>query len=290
MNKKLIISVLVLFITSATVSAQTKTTFNKPIQSSNTVKASNDATYNIGITGGGTLTEWLHFGGNHTKFEQPIPQSLGIIGGICVERLMTRNVTIGVEALFAMRKTELSHTLVDFPYEVDKWDDIKKKFNVNYNEIDIQIPFSYYFGNSFNAKLRPYVFAAPRVSIPLNGEMRWHKDGESITSEFDTTSMNQSNFKPYNIGLVVGGGIMMRFNLPSYYFLMKLDASYHFGFINTHTEDEMNDNVNQLFGTGYIEPKLLEKRFSSDVNVKLSIFFPLKKQLKGACMNWGEYD
>ncbi len=294
MNKKLTITILALFIMSVSVSAQTKTRFNKPIQSSNTPKASNDATYNIGITGGGTLTEWIHFGGNNTKFKQPIPQSLGIVGGIAFERLMNKHVTIGIEALYAIRQTELSHTLTDFPIGINSYNDIKKRFNVNYNEIDIQIPFSYYLGNSFNARFRPYVFAAPRVSIPLNGKMRWQKDyyldGKIDKTESDTISMSKSNFKSYNIGLVLGAGIMMRINLSNYYFLAKLDASYHAGFINTHTEKEMNDNIGHVIGSSYIEPKLLEKRFSTDANIKLSLFFPLKKQLKGACMNWGEYD
>ena len=294
MNKKLIIAILVLLTTSISVSAQTKTTFNKPIQSSNVPKASNDAKYNIGITGGGTLTEWIHLGGNNTRFKQPILKSLGVIGGVSVERLMNNHVTVGIEALYAIRKTELNHTLVDFPCGANQWYNIKKQFDVNYNEVDIQFPVSLYFGNSFNVKTRPYIFAAPRVSIPLNGQMLWKKDyisgDQIIRSESDTTTMNKSNFKPYNIGLVLGGGIMMRINLSNYYFLVKADASYHIGLLNTHTKDEMNDNVGQVIGSSYIEPVLLEKRFSTDVNLKLSVFFPLKKQLKGACMNWGEYD
>ena len=268
--------------------------FKKPIQPAYSPNASNDAIYNIGITGGGTLTEWIHFGGNNTHFKQPIPKSLGIIGGISFERVMNSHYSIGIEALYAMRQTELSHTIVDFPIGIGKYNDIKKQFSVNYTEVAVQAPISYYFNNTPNSTFRPYVFAAPRVSVPLSGTMRWQKDyyldGKIDKTESDTISMSKQNFQTFNVGLVLGAGVMMRINLSSYYFLIKLDASYHAGFINTHTKEEMNDNIGHVIGSSYIEPKLLEKRFSTDANLKLSIFFPLKKQLKGACMNWGEYD
>lgn len=111
-----------------------------------------------------------------------------------------------------------------------------------------------------------------------------------LRTQYDTVAMSKQNFQIFNVGVVLGAGVMMRINLSSYYFLVKLDASYHIGLINTHTQLEMDDEIDNVVGSSYIEPKLLEKRFSTDANIKLSIFFPLKKQLKGACMNWGEYD
>jgi hypothetical protein len=31
-------------------------------------------------------------------------------------------------------------------------------------------------------------------------------------------------------------------------------------------------------------------RFNTDAAVKITLMFPLKKQLQGACIRWGEYD
>lgn len=283
---------LALCLISYSVTAQTKSQFKKPLQAAYSPNASNDATYNIGITAGGTLTEWIHLGGSETHFTQPIPQSIGLIGGVAFEKMIKKNYSIGIEALYAMRQTELSHTLVNYPVGIDQWDDINKRFNVNYTEVAVQAPFSMYFNNTPNATVRPYIFAAPRVSVPLSGEMRWQREYTNGTqpTQNDTIAMSKQNFQLFNIGLVLGGGIVTRVNLSSYYFLVKLDASYHVGFINTHTAKEMDDNIGSVIGSSYIEPKLLEKRFSTDANLKLSLFFPLKKQLKGACMSWGEYD
>lgn len=293
-KSSIIIIVLAMCLISLSTSAQTKKTFNKPLQAAYSPNASNDAKYNVGITGGLTFTEWIHLGGTKTNFNHPIMPNMGIIGGVTFEKLLNNRTSVGIEALYAMRNVELSHTIVDFPIGIDQWNDVEKKFNAEYTEIAVQAPFSYYFNNTPNATLRPYVFAAPRITVPLSGTMHWEKqymlNDTVLSAQHDTISMSKQNFQLFNIGLVLGGGVVMRVNLNSYYFLVKLDASYHIGLINTHTPEEMDDNIGNVIGSSYIEPKLLEKRFSTDANLKLSLFFPLKKQLKGACMNWGEYD
>ena len=290
----LIIMLMAMCLISISATAQTKKQYSKPIQPAYSPNASNDAKYNIGITGGGTFTNWIHLGGSGTTFNHPIPQNLGIIGGLTFEKVLNKHSSFGVEALFAMRNVQLSHTVLDLPVAIDQSNDITKIFSANYNEIAIQAPYSYYFNNTPGATFRPYVFAAPRITVPLSGEMRWEKqymmNDSLLRTQFDTVAMSKQNFQIFNVGVVLGAGVMMRINLSSYYFLVKLDASYHIGLINTHTQLEMDDEIDNVVGSSYIEPKLLEKRFSTDANIKLSIFFPLKKQLKGACMNWGEYD
>ena len=293
----LIILTLAVCFANLPVSAQIKKQFNKPIQSAYTPKTTTDARYNIGITGGGTLTEWLHFGGTNTRYSQPIMNSLNLIGGVTVERMLSKTSSVGVEALFALRNTQLNHTLDQFPTAIDTWSTITKSLNVNYMEVAVQVPYTMYFGGAAATTFRPYVFAAPRVSVPLSGTMVWEKTirpydqpEATPTVEQDTVEMTLANYQPFNVGLVLGGGILMRINLSNYYFLVKLDASYHAGFINTHTKMENDAAIETVYGASYIEPKLLGMRFSTDANLKLTLLFPLKKQLKGACMNWGEYD
>ena len=290
----LIIMVMALCLIGVSVSAQTRKQYSKPLQPAYSPNASNDAKYNIGIIGGGTFTNWIHLGGSGTTFSHPIQQNLGIIGGLTFEKVVNNHTTVGIEALYAMRNVQLSHTLADFPVAINMSNDINKNFNASYTEVAIQAPFSLYFNNTPNATFRPYVFAAPRITVPLSGTMLWEKEymlnDSLLSTQLDTVAMSKQNFQIFNIGVVLGAGVTMRINLPSYYFLIKLDASYHVGLLNTHTKLEMEDEIDHVVGSTYIEPKLLEKRFSTDANIKLSIFFPLKKQLKGACMNWGEYD
>lgn len=290
----IIITLALCLISVSATAQQTKKQFSKPLQAAYSPNASNDAKYNIGITGGLTFTEWIHLGGTKTTFDHPLLDNMGIIGGLTFERILNSHTSVGIEALYAMRNVDVSHVLLDFPVAIGQSNDILKHLDADYTEIAVQAPFSYYFNNTPNATFRPYIFAAPRVTIPLAGSMRWEKqyllNDTILNTTYDTIAMSKQNFQVFNLGVVLGGGVVMRINLNSYYFLVKLDASYHVGLINTHTREEMDDNIGSVIGSSYIEPKLLEKRFSTDANLKLSIFFPLKKQLKGACMNWGEYD
>ena len=48
-----------------------------------------------------------------------------------------------------------------------------------------------------------------------------------LRTQYDTVAMSKQNFQIFNVGVVLGAGVMMRINLSSYYFLVKLDASYH---------------------------------------------------------------
>jgi hypothetical protein len=94
----------------------------------------------------------------------------------------------------------------------------------------------------------------------------------------------------WNIGLVAGVGVRYRLRISNYYLLFKLDLSGHAALINSFSKEEINGESENVIGASYIDPYLMQKRFNTDASVKLSILFPLKKPLKGACMRWGEYD
>ena len=272
--------------------------FNKPLQSPSQRKTSNVAKYNVGISGGLSLTHWIHTGGLENDFEQPITDGLGPVFGVSVERLLNSRMSVSLEGFYAMRKTSLYYnSLNSLAISYGNSSDYKKNFSIEYNQIEIQVPVTFYLSNAINTRIRPYVFAAPRISIPLNGTEKMEYqflDSNSANSESDSlnvqTDLNKSNFRKWNVGIVGGVGVLFKINMNNYYFLVKVDASYNFNLINSFTDDEKNATVPNVLGVGYIEPSLLGKRFITDGTVKATVLFPLKKQLKGACMKWGEYD
>lgn len=288
----LILLAVTLFINVLTANAQ----FNKPLSTRFTKSKSTDALWNLGITGGAHLTQWYHFGGTNTKYDMPVGKSLGYMGGLSLERMINARMSVSLEAMYFMRNIEFSYEMKDFPVALNAWNDITKRVHASYNEVVVQVPYTYYVGIPATSIITPYVFAAPRVSVPLNGKMIWDKEyraqGDLIDTESDTVAFNKNNYAPFNIGLVAGVGVLCRVNFSTYYLLLKLDASYHAGFINTFSKAERDGTVPEedVIGSSYIEPTLLGRRFSGDANLKLTILFPLKKQLKGACNNWGEYD
>ena len=293
MKKLSIILFLSLILLGNTAMAQGR--FRKPLQSRNTI-GSNEARYNVGLTGGLTTTHWFHFGGTGTQYHQPF--NFGPIAGIVVERMFNSSSSIAVEGLFAMRNTHLDYNVLNFPVAINVNKDFFRQYDVDYMEVAIQVPLTYYFSQG---NLRPYVFVAPRFILPISGSMEWQKqeiidygtENQHYSEEgavHETVEMSAQNMRPWNVGLVVGAGIRYKINFSNYYLLLKLDASAHAAFINSFSRDEINGDSEIVIGAGYIDPYLMQSRFNTDASVKLTLLFPLKKQLKGACMRWGEYD
>lgn len=277
--------------------------FNKPLQSATQRKTSNVAKYNVGISGGLSLTHWIHTGGLENNFEQPITDGLGPVFGVSVERLLNNRMSVSLEGFYAMRKTSLTYNAIKpLAISYGNSSDYQKHFSIEYNQIEIQVPLTYYLSSTQNARIKPYVFVAPRISIPLNGTEKMEKqlldslgnfqvdDNGNPTSINVQADLNKSNFRQFNVGIVGGVGVLFKINMNNYYFLVKVDASYNYNLINSYTEDEKNATVANVLGVGYIEPSLLGKRYITDGTIKATVLFPLKKQLKGACMKWGEYD
>ena len=293
MKKSTVILLLSLLLTSGMAQAQ----FKKPLQSPSSRVNSMEAQYNIGIVGGVTSTYWIHFGGTNTPYRMPF--NFGLTGGLSVERMLNSANSIGIEGLFAMRNFQLNYDVLNFPVSLDEPSkDFYRQLDANYQEVDVQVPLTHYFSKS---SIRPYVFIAPRVSIPLSGSLVWEKreilnygtedqQFSETNVSIDSIGMTAQNTRQWNIGLVAGAGVMFKLNVSNYYFLVKADISGHAAFINSFTREEIHGESQQVIGAGYIDPYLLGMRFNTDATAKITFMFPLKKQLQGACIRWGEYD
>lgn len=308
MKKPIILILIALFFGVNTANAQ----FNKPLQSPNSKVNSSEAQYNIGIVGGLNTTRWFHSGGTKTAYRQPF--NFGIVGGLSVERMLTKTTSISLEGYYAMRNLQLNYDVLNFPSQFNVNENFYRQLDVDYQEINVQAPFTYYFSKS---NLRPYVFVGPRVSVPLSGKMIWQRTKieeygtanqhlSANGSSIDTVALSAQNTWQWNLGVVAGAGIMYKLNVGNYYFLIKADVSAHaslayFTFLNespfvhasllnSFTYEEQQGTSQNVIGAGYIDPYLLGMRFNTDAAVKITLMFPLKKQLQGACIRWGEYD
>lgn len=292
MKKTFAILFLFLIIISNDATAQ----FRKALQSASNRNGYSEARYNVGFTGGLTSTYWMHFGGTKTKYHSPI--NFGITGGVVIERLINANTSVSLEGLYAMRNTELNYEVLNFPIGLNVNKDYYRQYNADYQEVNVQVPLTYYFGQA-NSNLRPYVFVAPRFTLPLSGKMIWQKkeilgygteNQQYIDASVDTVEMNAQNIRSWNVGLVLGAGVRYKITIGNYYLIAKADISGHAVAINSFSHDEIYGESENIIGAGYIDPYLLGMRFNTDASVKVTLMFPLKKQLKGACMKWGEYD
>lgn len=294
--KKAYFLILAALLIGTTVQAQ----YNKALPSTRSQFYSNEAKYNIGLIGGATMTQWLHIGGTKTQYHHPL--NFGIVGGLTLERKLQSNLSVGIEGLYAMRSTHLNYEVLNFPVSLGSGPEHNKDFyrqlDVTYQEVNVQIPVTYYMGQG---NIRPFVYAALRASLPLSGKEIWQKKEilnygtpdqhySEVGATIDTVEMTAQNMRPWNVGLVAGVGVLFRINFSNYYFLIKADASYHSTIVNSFTNEEIHGNSQNVIGASYIDPYLLSYRLNTDATARITILFPLKKQLKGACMRWGEYD
>ena len=301
----------ILFLAFVLIGSTANAQFNKPLQSASSRVNTSEARYNIGISGGLNSTYWFHFGGTKTRYKEPF--NFGILGGLTVEHMLNKNMSISLEGFYAMRNMQLNYEIHNFPVSLgmgpEHNKDYYRQLDVDYTEINVQAPFTYYFSNS---TIRPYVFVGPRVSVPMSGKMIWKKaeivNGQqsSTWTSVDTVGISAQNMWQWNIGVVGGAGVMFKLNVGNYYFLIKADASAHASLayflvninpfdvhasvINSFTHEETSGTSQNVVGAGYIDPYLLGTRINTDATVKVTLLFPLKKQLQGACMRWGEYD
>jgi hypothetical protein len=276
--------------------------FNKPLTSPRDRIESSNAKWNIGILGGPNLTTWLHFHSpdvsdwylkNYNIFDT-ITNSLGYFGGIGVERMLKNNISVGLNVVYAQHSIQLGFVNEHFPIGWDQsqgqinFGRIVKSFKANYRAIEAYVPVTYYMGLSSKNNIIPYVYAAPRVSylLPDSTAQMTHitsyykEDANNtlISSSTNSTPFNRSTYRKFNVGATVGVGSLFRINTNNYYFLIKFDVSANMNGIPTFKKGEIDNNeFNYL-------------RFSTDAHATLTFMLPIKKQLKGACMDWGEYD
>ena len=197
-----------------------------------------------------------------------------------------------------MRNLQLNYEVTNFPVSLTENKNFYRQLDVEYQEVNVQIPVTYYLGQG---NIRPFVYAALRGSMPLSGKEVWQKkeilnygtDNQQysdIGASIDTVELTAQNMRPWNIGVAVGAGVIFKINFANYYFLIKADAAYHVDAINSFSHEEISGESQNVIGASYIDPYLMSYRLNSDITARVTIMFPLKKQLKGACMRWGEYD
>lgn len=289
---------LLLFLCSTATAQQ----FRKPLSSPRDHVESSDAKWNVGILGGGNITTWLHFHSlessnwylkNYQLFDT-LTNSLGYFGGIGVEYKVKNNISVGLNVVYAQHGVQLGFVDDHFPIEWDanqntiNYGRIVKSFKANYRTIEAYVPITYYMGMTSKSSIVPYAYVAPRISYVLpdsiaqmtytNSYYRNDENNTLISSNQFTVPFNRSTYRKINVGATVGVGSLFRINLSNYYFLFKFDVSANLNGIPTFKQGEVDNNEFNYM------------RYSANAHATLTFLLPIKKQLKGACMDWGEYD
>ena len=248
--------------------------FRKPLKSSNQSMLG-FSNYNIGLKIG---CPWSYMTKSDLR-ETTHDGHFGYSGGITAERNLGK-WSIGLEGTYAQKGTKM-HNKKPYQMSVFPMQEgiLKTQYEVVYNVVTIRVPFTYYFkGMIGNDALVPYLFAGPEVDIPLG-------KSEAIITRFDgPTGENplpgrKEPFTPcLNAGAVAGIGLMTRVRFENSAIFLKFDAAYNRGLMNlaVPTKEAWK------WPFGHQEKRI----FAHDVEINLSVVYPIKKILHDACYNF----
>lgn len=275
----------ILFILLTTLSCSVHAQFMKALTNPSNYGQNNDARINVGIIGGANITLWEHFNSAQTASwyvaDYKPNVRFGYFGGLAVEYMLNNNLSIGLNAIYEQHNVGLQFINESFPISINQFIKQRHDFTAEYQSIEAYTPLTFYI--SMGSKVvKPYFFIAPRVSYIIGGNMTYTQTEMTLENTIIRTTTTSAQFSSntyrlLNIGGTLGIGTRTRIKANNYYFFIKFDISANVNGIHTFTETDLLDEFNY-------------RRFSADTHATLSLLFPIKKQLKGACMRWGEYD
>lgn len=204
-------------------------------------------------------------------------------GGIFAEFPVSKSFAIGIDVMYQGRGVDLRY-----------YDHGDGQYPVNYkissNYFDLRVPFTYRFIPQ--KRVNPYIFVAPDFSLLAGGHILLDQKASPYgNSEMnETIDIGVANMNSYSISAIVGAGARFNFYFSRFALIMKIDAAYNFGFVNTYSQKEINNgfgnmpyNENIVNVNAYNE---IGKRYNRGVEVMISLGLPLKF-MKDACTGFG---
>ena len=224
----------------------------------------------IGIKGG--LTSYhMHFAyETYNKLSDDFVLKPGF--GLFIEyplKKSLKNFAIGGEVMMINRGFRKSFDFRGYIPEVDE---------INAKYIDVRIPITYYFKRT--DVINPYVFVAPDFGYCYGGEFTKTFSGNPEYNQSLDISDSDA-MSAFDISIAAGAGIRYNIHFQVFSIVLKLDASYNFGLLNTNEASEpvYVDNI-----AYHVKDNA---RTNRGLEFMLSIGLPLKFNfLHDSCWGW----
>jgi hypothetical protein len=281
MKRALIICIILIALTGVKGYAQGQ--FRKPLKStSHSILGFSN--YNVGLKLG---CPWSYMKKTELK-ETSTEGHFGYLAGFFFERNLG-HWSVALESTFAQKGAKMHN---ERPYQIGIGDfgKLKTVYSVAYNVVTVRIPVSYYFkGLIKDDVIVPYVFVGPEIDLPLGFNLdlwpfKMEKPTESVKQQFDGPNGEEpysETSKRFNVGpnvsAAAGIGLMTKVRFENSAILFKLDAAYNRGLFN------LAEPTASAWKWPFEEQDT--HIFAHDVEVCLSIVYPIKKILHDACHN-----
>ncbi len=273
--------------------AQAQRKWKKALPEKNGVSY-NNGKFNIGIKAGAI---WSYFGYSILK-NTTYDGIISPIAGLLLEYKTNTPLSVGFNPYVAIRGTSMHHDKVWQSGLGTQTDTTRTQYTCQMNIVGTRFPFTYYF-NSFifsNPKDKQfYVTLAPEAYYVLGGKIRYSKiDMPQGTFKSDTSILiGKANMQRLQFGVTCGAGFSSKHNINAFAFVMKYELAFSFGINNIFSKMESQQGgfpENGGFaGSPYATIQQGQRRYRA-LDFSITLMFPIKKQLRGACINWGEFN
>ena len=167
-------------------------------------------------------------------------------------------------------------------YESSVWNTmVRYQASVSYLELRVPVSMVLPVGEV----VQPYVFAAPTFGLAL-------PMGDITLQSFDnpqsinhSVAIDSSNMAPYDLGLTAGVGMRFNMDFSRFSLVVKLEAAYSHGLLDTYSVAEHNDQAPAANVNAY---NVIGQRLNRGFECALSIVLPLKFAPGDACSNWSK--
>lgn len=149
------------------------------------------------------------------------------------------------------------------------YDPLMIDYKLKATYFDLRIPVVYTF--DLKSKVKPFVAAGPSFNFVTGGKIRY-AEGSADRQVYDL-KLSKGNFKPFDLGLYVGGGFGYPVKFAGIPVMVGAEVGYNIGLLNTFSSKELqgqsvavNTPVYDVSGT----------RKNGNLSISLNISIPLK--------------
>lgn len=199
----------------------------------------------IGIKGGVALPGMSYSDKYLSELEQDA--FFAPVGGLFVSVPLGDIVSIAPEVMYANRGVKMHYTHLS---------NATVQYSIASKYVDLRIPVQARL--QVSELFQPYAFAGAEAGYLLGGQIHISRSIPIVMDE--TIDIGKANMAPYHVGAFAGLGIRSDIDFGSLTLSVRLEASYHHGFVDSYSEMEHAEtaapvNINAYNSTGKRMPK-----------------------------------
>lgn len=212
----------------------------------------------IGVKGGVALPGMSYSDKYLSELEQDA--FFAPVGGLFVSVPLGDIVSIAPEVMYANRGVKMHYTHLS---------NATVHYSIASKYVDLRIPVQARL--QVSELFQPYAFAGAEAGYLLGGQIHISRSIPIVMDE--TIDIGKANMAPYHVGAFAGLGIRSDIDFGSLTLSVRLEASYHQGFLDSYSEMEHAETAAPVNINAY---NLSGKRMPKGMELGLSIGLPLR--------------